>query len=95
MGILSLRADFQKTWDERRLDLFHGQLADAGRADLFDKFCGLPSVSDVTADYLVLEAANGVALAAYLVNHPDEALRLCYLSPPMQRSELQRLDNEV
>ena len=67
----------------------------AGAADLIAKFLDLPDISDVTADYLVLEAANVVPLVAYLADHPDEADRLCYLNPLMQRSELQRLDNEV
>ncbi len=95
MGILSLHADFQKKWSVRRVELFRERMETAGAADLIAKFFELPDVSDITADYLVLEAANVVPLVAYLADHPDEADRLCYLNPPMQRSELLRLDNEV
>ena len=95
MGILSLHADFQKKWSVRRVELFRERMETAGAADLIAKFFDIPHVSDVTADYLVLEAANVVPLVAYLSDHPDEADRLCYLSPPMQRSELLRLDQEV
>lgn len=81
-----------QTWSARRLAIFRARLSDAGRPDLVDRFLALKLVEDATANWLVESSADAcVRMTEYLVEYPDEAARLCYMTPAEQRGELDRL----
>jgi len=73
---------------QQRLDLFSEKVGDA---DVVERFCRLPRVSEELAD-LVAESDFAAQLAAKLANDPKEARRLSGLAPHRLGAELARLE---
>jgi hypothetical protein len=80
-----------KPWHIRRAEIFLDIMRKADAMSTHNRLARTP-LSSETCNFLVLDSENTPLLAIYLAAHPDEAIRLCYLDPGDQRSELERID---
>ena len=82
-------------WKRRCYPTFEAKLAKAGFPELAGRFCRIPNISHETANFVADEVENPAPLVRYLLAHPDEATRLCYLTPKEQYSELHRINGDL